>query len=126
MLHAAVGTSDLLRQIEKVGLTPNPETLDRWNLQIKVITQDIDRAQIALMLDETDPEVTKVLTLSYQIAKLWAQAGPADPANADPAAVATKVKETHAAVHPLAEEMRKVTREHLAKLEEPLPRSWLR
>lgn len=85
MLRAAVGTSDLLRQAEAVGAQPNTQDRYRWGAQLQQITNGLTDAQIALMTEETEPEVTTVLNAGLGIAKAWANINPIGADTIDPA-----------------------------------------
>ncbi len=128
LLHACVGTADLLRQVEvhaRHGVKPVPDVLTHWQKQVDAIREDLNRAQIRLMLEETEPEVSTVINLSYEVARLYSELGPGTELGDIPTAVERKhVEETHNAVHERAEKVRSVARDHLARLQRPLPEPW--
>jgi hypothetical protein len=124
MLRAAVGTSDLLRQIQAAGMQFNSQNRYHWAQQLQQITTGLTDAQIALMTEETEPEVTTVLEAGYRIAKAWANIDPVGADAIDPAVLKKTVEDAHAITRPLTELMREAIRAHLARLNEPIPRRW--
>ncbi len=126
MLRAAVGTSDLLRQIRAVGVQPNTQDRYRWAQQLQQITTGLTDAQIALMTEETEPEVTTVLNAGSGSPWPGANINPIGADAIDPAVLMKNVEDAHAITRPLTETMREAIRAHLARLNEPIPRPWLR
>jgi len=124
MLRAAVGTNDLLRQAEAAGAQPNTQDRYRWDQQIRQITTGLTDAQIALMTEETEPEVTTVLNAGLGIGKAWANINPIGADAIDPAVLLKNIQAAHAITRPLTETMRQAIRRHLARLNEPIPRPW--